>query len=108
MLQRRHGIFQMNPVRDPISMPSLSATSAPATCLVALADQVVNGIFSVAEVSTFDIVLEFARLEAASGVGELKRPQKIRRLLEIWSNREDWHKLVHDATTGCGETYSRG
>jgi len=89
MLQRRRGIFQMNRARDPISMPSLSATSAPATPLVALADQIVNGIFSVTKISAFDKVLKLLRLRAAGWVGERERAQEIRGLLEVRSNREN-------------------
>jgi hypothetical protein len=89
MLQRRRGIFQMNHARNPISMPSLSATSAPTTSLVALADQIVNGIFSITEIAAFDKVLELARFGAAGWVGERERPQEVRGLLKIRSNREN-------------------
>jgi hypothetical protein len=71
-------------------MPSFSATSAPTMSLVALANQIVNGIFSVAEIATFDKVLELALLEAPSWIGELEWPQKVRRLLEVRPNSEDW------------------
>lgn len=73
-----------------MSTPVLSATSAPATRLVALADQRIYGVFSVTDVSALDIVLELARPEPSCGVIELKGPQKIGSLLEIGPNREDY------------------
>ena len=48
--------------------------------LVHLPDELVDVAFPVAEVTTLDVVLELPCPPATSGVGELERPQEVRRL----------------------------
>jgi hypothetical protein len=50
-------------------------------------------LLAIAEITTFDEVLELACPETSSRVRELERPQEIADLLEVWSNGED---LVDD------------
>lgn len=57
--------------------------------LVHLADETVDGILTVAKVTTLDEVLELAGTEATSGVGELEGPQEVGDLLEVGADRVD-------------------
>ncbi len=51
--------------------------------LVHLSDELVNVGFPIAEVTTLDEVLELAYSPATSGVGELERPEEVRRLPKV-------------------------
>ncbi len=57
--------------------------------LVHLADERVDGVLTVAEVTALNEVLELAGAEATSGVGELEGPQEVGDLLEVGADRVD-------------------
>lgn len=57
--------------------------------LVHLADEGVDLLLAVAEVTTLDEVLELAGAEAAGGVGELEGPQEVGGLLEVGADGVD-------------------
>lgn len=57
--------------------------------LVHLADESVDGVLTVAEVTTLNVVLELAGAEATSGVGELEGPQEVGDLLEVGADGVD-------------------
>jgi hypothetical protein len=59
------------------------------TGLVHLADEGVDLLLAVAEVTALDEVLELARTEAASGVGQLEGPQEVGGLLEVGADSVD-------------------
>jgi hypothetical protein len=77
--------------------------------LVHLPDQCVDMIFSVAQITTLNKVLELSSVEATRGAGQFERPQEVRRLLEIGSNGVNYGKVsVHSWLLHECETYSRG
>jgi hypothetical protein len=57
--------------------------------LVHLPDQLVDVVFTVAQVSTFDEVLELPLVEAAVGAVQLEGPQEVRGLLEVGADGVD-------------------
>lgn len=57
--------------------------------LVHLADQGVDVLLAVAQVTTLNEVLELAGVEAASGVGQLEGPQEVGGLLEVGADGVD-------------------
>jgi len=57
--------------------------------LVHLADEGVDLLLAVAEVTTLNEVLELARAEAAGGVGQLEGPQEVGSLLEVGADGVD-------------------
>ena len=57
--------------------------------LVHLADETVDGLLTVAKVTTLDEVLELAGAETTIGVGELEGPQEVGDLLEVGADRVD-------------------
>lgn len=57
--------------------------------LVHLADETVDGLLTVAKVTTLNEVLELAGAEATVGVAELEGPQEVGGLLEVGANGED-------------------
>ena len=57
--------------------------------LVHPGDELVDIFLAVAKVTTFNEVLEFARTESSSRVGELEWPKEVIDLLEIGSNSVD-------------------
>lgn len=64
--------------------------------LVHLADETVDGLLTVAKVTTLDEVLELAGAETTSGVGELEGPQEVGDLLEVGADRVDLvDKVLH-------------
>lgn len=60
-----------------------------ATRLVHLADESVDVLFTVAEVTSLDEVLELARTEATSWVAELEWPEEVGGLLEVGADGVD-------------------
>jgi len=53
-------------------------------------------LLSVAQIAALNEVLEFPGMEAAIRVGQLKWPQEVAGLLEIWSNSEDFmNQILH-------------
>lgn len=58
--------------------------------LIHLLHQGIDVVFPVAQITSFDEVLEFSRMEPASWVAELEWPQKIARLLEVGSHGHDF------------------
>ena len=72
-----------------IPMPKRCRITRKTSCLVHLSDQLVNLVFAVTQVSSFDEVLELPLLEAAIGAVELKWPQEVGGLLEVGANCED-------------------
>ena len=64
--------------------------------LVHLPDQIVDLVFPVAQVTTFNEVLELPLTEAASRTVELERPEEVRGRLKVWSNCADlMDKILH-------------
>jgi len=59
------------------------------TALVHLADEAVDGVLAVTQVTTLNEVLELAGAEATSGVAELEGPEEVRGLLEVGADGED-------------------
>jgi hypothetical protein len=57
--------------------------------LVHLADEVVDEVLTVTEVSSLNEVLELAGAESSGGGGELEGPEEVGGLLEVGSNGED-------------------
>lgn len=57
--------------------------------LVHLADEVVDELLAVTQVTTLDEVLELAGAETASGWGQFEGPQEVRGLLEVGANGVD-------------------
>lgn len=72
-------LFARQPIKDKTSN----------IALVHLPDQLVDLLFPVAQVTAFDEVLKLPLAEAACWAVELKRPQKVGRRLEVWSNGAD-------------------
>jgi hypothetical protein len=79
------GYSGQTPPPDPITVCS--------RYLIHLLDQLVDLLFSVAQVTTFDEVLELPLTEATSRAVELEGPQKVGCLLEVGADGED---LVND------------
>lgn len=57
--------------------------------LVHLADESVDVLLTVAEITTLNVVLELAGAEATGGVAELEGPEEVGGLLEVGANSED-------------------
>jgi len=57
--------------------------------LVHLADESVDLVLPVAEITTLNVVLELAGAEATGGVAELERPEEVGGLLEVGTDGED-------------------
>lgn len=68
--------------------------------LVHLADESVDLVLAVTEVTTLDVVLELAGAETTVGVAELERPQEVGGLLEVGSDSEDLvDQILHTEDT---------
>ena len=78
------------------SRPVVPSTSQADQCLVHLADELVDVGLPVAEVTTLDEVLELPCPPAASGVGELERPEEVVGLLEVRASGEDLVDEIFD------------
>lgn len=87
------------------------------TNLVHLADQSVDVLLAVTQVTTLNEVLELAGVEATSGVGQLEGPQEVGGLLEVGADGEDLvdqildtdnavlaEVLLNDGVVGQGNT----
>ncbi|KND92737.1 hypothetical protein TOPH_02882 [Tolypocladium ophioglossoides CBS 100239] len=84
------------PCRDtnaeqPCNFPAESTNpqTTNGTALVHLADESIDGLLAIAQVTTLDEVLELAGTESTSGVAELKGPQEVGGLLEVGSDGVD-------------------
>jgi hypothetical protein len=72
--------------------------------LVHLADETVDGLLAVAEVTTLDEVLELAGAEATVGVGQLEGPQEVGGLLEVGADGVDLvDEILHADDTVLAE-----
>ena len=77
--------------------------------LVHLSDKCVDVVFSVAQITTLDKVLEFPSVEATRGAGQFEWPQEVGRLLEVGSDSVYYEKVsVHSCLLQEPETYFRG
>ena len=64
--------------------------------LVHLADETVDGLLAVAEVTALDEVLELAGTEATVGVGQLEGPEEVGGLLEVGADGVDLvNEILH-------------
>ena len=71
-------------------MPKRCRITRKTSRLVHLSDQLVNLIFAVTQISSFDEVLELPLVEATIRAVELEWPQEIGGLLEVGANCEDF------------------
>ena len=61
-----------------------------------LSQQLVNSLLSITSITTLDKMLEFSRPPSTGRITQLERPQKVVRLLEIGSNRENlMNQILH-------------
>ena len=94
------GLATTSPVLTKSAEPPLLAYRRPGHGIsinsVHLADELVNIGFPIAEVATLDKVLELPCPPATGGVGELKRPQAVVRLLEVGAGGEDLVDEIFD------------
>lgn len=58
-------------------------------CLIHLLDQFIDLVLPVAQIATFDKVLELSLVEAARRAVKLERPKEVGSLLEVGANGED-------------------
>lgn len=65
--------------------------------LVHLPDELVDVAFPVTEIATLDVMFELPCPPAASGIGELERPQEVRSLLEVGSSSDDLVNKIFNA-----------
>jgi hypothetical protein len=65
------------------SPQSRNHTNTQSNISVHLADELVDILLAVAEVTTFHVVLELARPPATSGVGQLERPKEVGGLIML-------------------------
>lgn len=61
----------------------------PSTSLVHLANQSVDVVLTIAQITAFDEVLELPRPEPSSGIGQLERPEEVAGLLEVGADGVD-------------------
>lgn len=72
--------------------------------LVHLADESVDSVLAVAEITTLNEVLELAGTETTSGVAQLEGPQEVGGLLEVGANSEDLvDQVLHADNTVLAE-----
>lgn len=82
--------------RRPIKFRKRTIHSSSTVPLIHLSDEVVDQIFPVAQVATFDKVLELSLPEPTVRAVELERPQEVRRLLKVRADRIDFmDKILH-------------
>jgi hypothetical protein len=58
--------------------------------LVHLANELINVIFPVAEITTLHVMLEFALSPTTSGIGKFERPEEVRCLPNKCQTRRIW------------------
>jgi len=66
------------------------------TALVHLTDELVDIVFTITLVASFNVVLEFPRPPATSGVRQLEWPKEVGSLFEVGPNRDDFVNEVLD------------
>ena len=69
--------------------PILSPSTLTSSNLIHLSNQIIDIILPITQIASLDEMLEFPSSEATGGTAELKRPQEVTSLLEVWSDGKD-------------------
>ena len=70
-------------------LPPPKSPNSNATKLIHLADEVVDELLAITQITTLDEVFELACAETAGGRREFEGPQEVGRLLKVGTNSED-------------------
>lgn len=82
-----------------LSIPQTFKNNRPAA-LIHLIDKLIDILLAIAQIASFDEMLELPRAKAAGRIAQFERPQEVARLLEIRADGEDFVDQVlhaHDA-----------